>query len=198
VPNKGGFPYSISYTLSSVRHYIAFVSNIPRTRLPQAHPQREKTYRLYRQSLRKGYHTVSTYNLRSRFQIYRKMERCPTVQNCFVYRLFLPCEYAHYLWRGHYIRIGCLLICFPNVPNAKFQVYQTEEKHLCIPRFYPASHNENNGLLDNGFISLMECLRALIIRCCSAIGGTGINSRENSSNLRLSTVVTDFTSSLSM
>lgn len=57
---------------------------------------------------------------------------------------------------------------------------------------------DDNGLLDKGVSRFIAVLIASIIRLCSDSGGTGMSIAANSSNLRLSTVVTDFTSSLRM
>ena len=56
--------------------------------------------------------------------------------------------------------------------------------------------NSHNGFFDNSANSESAFFKASIIRICSVSGGTGINIDINSSNLRLSTVVTDLTSSL--
>ena len=50
-------------------------------------------------------------------------------------------------------------------------------------------------LLESGVSNERASFRAQIIRICSSSGGTGINIDINSSNFKLSTVVTDFTSS---
>ena len=75
---------------------------------------------------------------------------------------------------------------------------QTESRCRYSAPHRPTSHNENNGLLDKGVSRFIAVLIASIIRLCSDSGGTGMSIAANSSNLRLSTVVTDFTSSLRM
>ena len=56
--------------------------------------------------------------------------------------------------------------------------------------------DDGNSGIDNGVNNESASFKASIIRICSFSGGIGINIDINSSNLRLSTVVTDLTSSL--